>query len=140
MSPQVLTGYFGPLPGGLLQQLGRGYSDLCAALAAVGTKAKELQVGSSSHSSCIQESTRYKMADWWIGLEGSVRRLHCVNTAKLIQSSVSPRLTIDSDPSKVPTAKLLSLIDPREANELTHVYTQCVINYADHFTASMAPK
>ncbi|KAF6234821.1 hypothetical protein HO173_007041 [Letharia columbiana] len=40
----VLTGYFGPLPGGLLKQLGRGYSDLCAALAAVGTKAKELQV------------------------------------------------------------------------------------------------
>lgn len=42
---QVLTGYFGPFPGGLLRQLGRGYSDLCAALAAVGTKAKELQVG-----------------------------------------------------------------------------------------------
>ena len=42
---QVLTGYFGPLPGGLLKQLGRGYSDLCAALAAVGTEAKELQVG-----------------------------------------------------------------------------------------------
>lgn len=41
---QVLTGYFGPLPGGILKQLGRGYSDLCAALAAVGTKAKELQV------------------------------------------------------------------------------------------------
>ena len=45
---QVLTGYFGSLPGGLLKQLGRGYSDLCAALAAVGTKAKELQVSPSS--------------------------------------------------------------------------------------------
>lgn len=44
---QILTGYFGPLPGGLLKQLGRGYSDLCAALAAVGTKADELQVGLS---------------------------------------------------------------------------------------------
>ncbi len=42
---QVLTGYFGILPGGLLKQLGRGYSDLCAALTAVGTDAKELQVG-----------------------------------------------------------------------------------------------
>lgn len=49
---QVLTGYFGPFPGGLLKQLGRGYSDLCAALAAVGTKAKELQVGAILHSLC----------------------------------------------------------------------------------------
>lgn len=41
---QVLTGYFGCLPGGLLKHLGRGYSDLCAALVAVGVGAKELQV------------------------------------------------------------------------------------------------
>lgn len=94
----VLTGYFGPLPGGLLQQLGRGYSDLCAALAAVGTKAKELQV--------------------WKEVSG-------VYTA---------------DPSKVPTAKLLSSIDPREANELTHVYILFVTIYADHSPASTAPK
>lgn len=84
----VLTGYFGPLPGGLLQQLGRGYSDLCAALAAVGTKAKELQV--------------------WKEVSG-------VYTA---------------DPSKVPTAKLLSSIDPREANELTFYGSEVI----HHFT------
>ena len=52
---QVLTGYFGPLPGGLLKQLGRGYSDLCAALAAVGTKAKELQVGYSLRCLCVRK-------------------------------------------------------------------------------------
>ncbi|KAJ6010513.1 hypothetical protein N7451_001925 [Penicillium sp. IBT 35674x] len=40
----VLTGYFGTIPGGLLDQVGRGYTDLCAALVAVGTHAKELQV------------------------------------------------------------------------------------------------
>lgn len=40
----VLTGFFGPVPGGLLEQIGRGYTDLCAALAAVGVKAEELQV------------------------------------------------------------------------------------------------
>ena len=50
---QVLTGYFGPLPGGLLKQLGRGYSDLCAALAAVGINAQELQVNSSLCCLCI---------------------------------------------------------------------------------------
>lgn len=40
----VVTGYFGTVPGGLLDQIGRGYTDLCAALVAVGIKAKELQV------------------------------------------------------------------------------------------------
>jgi len=40
----VLTGFFGRVPGGLLANCGRGYSDLCAALVAVGSGARELQV------------------------------------------------------------------------------------------------
>ncbi|OJJ55323.1 hypothetical protein ASPSYDRAFT_209815 [Aspergillus sydowii CBS 593.65] len=40
----VITGYFGTVTGGLLDQIGRGYTDLCAALVAVGIHAKELQV------------------------------------------------------------------------------------------------
>jgi aspartate kinase len=40
----VITGYFGHVPGGLLHSIGRGYTDLCAALVAVGIKAKELQI------------------------------------------------------------------------------------------------
>ena len=40
----VITGYFGNVPGGILSTIGRGYTDLCAALVAVGTRAKELQV------------------------------------------------------------------------------------------------
>lgn len=40
----VVTGYFGHVPGGLLDQIGRGYTDLCAALIAVGLGAEELQV------------------------------------------------------------------------------------------------
>lgn len=40
----VVTGYFGPVPGGLLDKIGRGYTDLCAALVAVGVHAEELQV------------------------------------------------------------------------------------------------
>jgi len=40
----VITGYFGSVPGGLLKEIGRGYTDLCAALAAVGLKARELQI------------------------------------------------------------------------------------------------
>lgn len=40
----VVTGYFGEVPDGLLKKIGRGYTDLCAALVAVGLGAKELQV------------------------------------------------------------------------------------------------
>ena len=40
----VVTGFFGAIPGGLLDTIGRGYSDLCAALVAVGVGAAELQI------------------------------------------------------------------------------------------------
>lgn len=40
----VVTGYFGNVPGSLLSQVGRGYTDLCAALCAVGLQAQELQI------------------------------------------------------------------------------------------------
>ncbi|KXT00330.1 hypothetical protein AC578_5860 [Pseudocercospora eumusae] len=40
----VITGYFGNVPGGLLKEIGRGYTDLCAALTAVGLRADELQI------------------------------------------------------------------------------------------------
>ncbi|KAI8072924.1 Aspartate/glutamate/uridylate kinase [Gongronella butleri] len=40
----ILTGFFGHVPGSLLSTIGRGYTDLCAALAAVGLQADELQV------------------------------------------------------------------------------------------------
>lgn len=40
----VVTGFFGLVSGGLLNSVGRGYTDLCAALCAVGLHAKELQI------------------------------------------------------------------------------------------------
>jgi len=40
----VMTGYFGSVPGGVLHSIGRGYTDLCAALVAVGVGAEELQI------------------------------------------------------------------------------------------------
>jgi len=39
-----VTGYFGVVPGSLLSAIGRGYTDLCAALLAVGLGAEELQI------------------------------------------------------------------------------------------------
>ncbi|KAI1084127.1 aspartate kinase [Whalleya microplaca] len=41
----VVTGFFGNVPGSLMDgDIGRGYTDLCAALVAVGLQADELQV------------------------------------------------------------------------------------------------
>jgi len=41
----VITGFFGAVPGSLMDgEIGRGYTDLCAALVAVGVKAEELQI------------------------------------------------------------------------------------------------
>lgn len=74
----VVTGFFGNVPGSLLDgDIGRGYTDLCAALAAVGLAAGELQV--------------------WKEVDG----------------------IFTADPSKVPTARLISSITPSEAAELT---------------------
>ncbi|KAI8665525.1 Aspartokinase [Fusarium sp. Ph1] len=40
----VLSGFFGIMPESLLKAVGRGYSDLCAAMCAVGVNAVELQI------------------------------------------------------------------------------------------------
>lgn len=40
----IVTGFFGPVPGGLLSHVGRGYTDLCAALVAISLGASELQI------------------------------------------------------------------------------------------------
>ncbi|KAI1761351.1 aspartate kinase [Hypoxylon sp. FL1150] len=41
----IITGFFGNVPGSLMDgDIGRGYTDLCAALVAVGVKAQELQI------------------------------------------------------------------------------------------------
>ncbi|KAH8914733.1 aspartate kinase [Atractiella rhizophila] len=80
----VLTGFFGACPGSLLAQVGRGYSDLCAALCAVGVKAAELEI--------------------WKEVDG----------------------IFTADPSKVPTARLLSSITPEEAQEITYYGSEVV--------------
>lgn len=40
----VVTGYLGPVPGGIMKTFGRGYTDLTAALIAVSFNASELQI------------------------------------------------------------------------------------------------
>ncbi|KAH8116184.1 aspartate kinase [Phellopilus nigrolimitatus] len=80
----VVTGFFGPVPGSLLRQIGRGYTDLLAALAAVGLQASELQI--------------------WKEVDG----------------------IFTADPRKVPTARLIPVISPDEAAELTYYGSEVV--------------
>ncbi|VVT50366.1 uncharacterized protein SAPINGB_P002727 [Magnusiomyces paraingens] len=80
----VITGYFGVVPGGLINGVGRGYTDFCAALAAVALKAEELQI--------------------WKEVDG----------------------IFTADPRKVPTARLLSIITPEEAAELTYYGSEVI--------------
>ncbi len=78
------SGYFGPVPGSLLRQIGRGYTDLAAALLAAGLGACELQV--------------------WKEVDG----------------------IFTADPRKVPTARLIPIISPEEAAELTYYGSELV--------------
>ncbi|ORX96143.1 aspartate kinase [Basidiobolus meristosporus CBS 931.73] len=80
----VVTGYFGPVPGGILQSIGRGYTDLTAALCAVGIRAEELQI--------------------WKEVDG----------------------IFTADPRKVPNARLLKIITPDEAAELTYYGSEVI--------------
>lgn len=80
----VLTGYFGVVPGGLLNNIGRGYTDLCAALVAVGLHAHELQI--------------------WKEVDG----------------------IFSADPRKVKNAKLIPVVTPDEAAELTYYGSEVI--------------
>ncbi|KAF5100970.1 hypothetical protein D0Z03_000704 [Geotrichum reessii] len=80
----IITGFFGSVPGGLLENVGRGYTDLCAALAAVAMNAEELQI--------------------WKEVDG----------------------IFTADPRKVPTARLLPIITPEEAAELTYYGSEVI--------------
>ncbi|KAI6001590.1 Aspartate/glutamate/uridylate kinase [Pisolithus orientalis] len=80
----VVTGFFGPVPGSLLRQIGRGYTDLLSSLLAAGLDACELQI--------------------WKEVDG----------------------IFTADPRKVPTARLLPVISPDEAAELTYYGSEVV--------------
>ncbi|KAG0213688.1 Aspartokinase [Mortierella sp. GBA30] len=80
----VVTGFFGPVPGSLLTSIGRGYTDLAAALLAVGLDAEELQV--------------------WKEVDG----------------------IFTADPRKVKDARLLNIITPEEASELTYYGSEVI--------------
>ncbi|KAF8981326.1 Aspartokinase [Podila verticillata] len=80
----VVTGFFGFVPGSLLKSIGRGYTDLAAALIAVGLDAEELQV--------------------WKEVDG----------------------IFTADPRKVKDARLLNIITPEEASELTYYGSEVI--------------
>jgi aspartate kinase len=80
----IFSGFFGIVPGSLLTSVGRGYTDLCAALTAVGLSAEELQI--------------------WKEVDG----------------------IFTADPRKVKSARLLPIITPEEASELTYYGSEVI--------------
>ena len=61
----IVTGYFGALPGGMLNHIGRGYSDFTAALIAAGLgkdKVKELQVWKEVDGICNADPNKVPSA------------------------------------------------------------------------------
>jgi aspartate kinase len=80
----LILGFFGNVPGSLLNSIGRGYTDLCAALAAVGLKSQEVQI--------------------WKEVDG----------------------IFTADPRKVKTARLLPVVTPEEAAELTYYGSEVI--------------
>lgn len=72
------------MPGSLLRQVGRGYTDLCAAVLAAGLEASELQI--------------------WKEVDG----------------------IFTADPRKVLTARVIPVISPEEAAELTYYGSEVV--------------
>jgi len=82
------AGFFGPVPGSLLLQVGRGYTDLLSALLSVSLQAIELQI--------------------WKEVDG----------------------IFTADPRKVPTARLIPVISPDEAAELTYYGSEVVHPFA----------
>ena len=49
MNFKVITGFFGAIKGGLLNDCRRGYSDVLSAIVAASVEAKELQVSNLYH-------------------------------------------------------------------------------------------
>lgn len=73
----VVTGFFGHVKGGIIKDVGRGYTDLTSALCAGALKAKQLQV--------------------WKESDG----------------------VFTGNPTKIESARLINLVTPAEASELT---------------------
>ncbi|KAK7438071.1 Aspartokinase [Stygiomarasmius scandens] len=101
----VVTGFFSPVPGSLLLQIGRGYTDLLSALLAVGL--------STSDGASLLETTGT-----------STEKVDLDISELQIWKEVDGIFT--ADPRKVPTARVLDRISPDEAAELTYYGSEVV--------------
>lgn len=86
----VVGGFFGPVPGGMIASIGRGYTDLTASMISCALSCKELRI--------------YKEVPIPRALYSSWNQVDGIFT---------------SDPRKVPKAKLLAEMTPMEVQELT---------------------
>lgn len=117
----VVTGFIGHIPGGIIDAIGRGYTDFTAALIAAGLKTYPTDGFEWDHSPVPlstsvlppEEQTSFPV----LGGPQPVAELQ-------IWKEVDGIFT--ADPRKVPTAQLLSSIYPDEAAELTYYGSEVI--------------
>jgi aspartate kinase len=115
----VVTGFLGNIPNGLLQVVGRGYSDFTAALVAAGLKTFDYLLPRHLYlvdlSGRLPEHIR----------QGNIVQSTHQNVAELqVWKEVDGIFT--ADPRQVPTAQLLRSIYPDEAAELTYYGSEVI--------------
>ena len=102
----VVTGYVGFIPGGILDAIGRGYTDFTAALVAAGLKTFQPMDGGSQ-----------RLPPFLMTGPQTVGELQ-------IWKEVDGIFT--ADPRKGPNARLLTTISPDEAAELTYYGSEVI--------------
>ena len=116
----VVTGFLGNIPNGLLQVVGRGYTDFTAALVAAGLKTFSYRL--PSHPSLSRTMPPVLSL-------GSTSRLPFSDGPQPV-AEVQIWKEVDgiftADPRQVPKARLLSEIYPDEAAELTYYGSEVI--------------
>ncbi len=114
----VLTGFFGSVKGGLLQRVGRGYTDFTAALVTAGLGTLELGT---------LELGTLELGTLELGASGSIPEISERGSVGCPVSQVSELQVwkevdgiCSADPRRVTNAKVLRELSVSEAAELTH--------------------
>lgn len=126
----VVTGFFGPVPGGLLSHVGRGYTDLCAALVAISLRASELQILKEVEGIYSADPRRVPTARLLSTITPSEAAeltfygsevIHPFTMEQVIRESIPIRIRNVTNPSGTGTTILPDSIN---ASSLTHITSQ----------------
>ena len=124
----VVTGFFGPVPGGLLSHVGRGYTDLCAALVAISLGASELQIlkeVEGIHSADPRKVPTARLLSTITPSEAAELTfygsevIHPSTMEQVIRESIPIRIRNVTNPSGTGTTILPESMNPLTSNNIT---------------------